>query len=278
MHKVLSLILVLLSLCPALVMSQPAGWNDPFPPHKIMENFYFVGTSQLASFLITTDEGNILVNSSYESSVPVIKASVESLGFDFNDTKILISGHSHADHIEGDALVREMTGAQVVVGRLEVPAVTALTLPSGRTPPVDRIVDDGEVVTLGGISMTAHLMPGHTPGCLTWTFELEENGTTYKVLIEGSINSQIMQFVSLEEYPGIVDDLRSTYAKARAIPAEVWVSSHGMFYGLEEKYPRLTNSTTGSANPFYDPAGYQKHVDEFEAAFEPALQQQPDSE
>jgi metallo-beta-lactamase class B len=254
--------------------AQPRGWNDPFPPHRIMDNLYYVGTSMLSSFLIATPEGLILVSSDYETSVPLIKASVEELGFKFGDIKILISGHAHPDHIEGDALVKEMTGAEVVVGRLEVPAVRAFRTPSGKTLPIDRIVDDGDTVTLGGTTLTAHLLPGHTKGCLAWSLPLVEAGRTYYGFIECSLNGQYLKYVGNEDYPGIVDDMRSTYAKARSFPVEVFLSSHGIFYGLAEKYQRLVARQPGDPNPFVDPDGYRRHVDESERIFEETLARQ----
>lgn len=261
-------------LLPLQLAAQPAGWNDPFPPHQVIDNLYYVGTSQLSSFLITTPEGHILHSSNYESSVPVIKANVEALGFRFEDIRILISGHAHPDHIEGDALVKEMTGAEVVVGRLEVPDVEAFQHPAGKKLPIDRIVDAGDTVSLGGTTLTAHVQPGHTKGCLAWTTRMRENGREYDVLIECSLNGQFLQYVGNEDYPGIVEDLRRTYREARTLPAEVWVSSHGVFYGLEEKYARLQARGPDDPNPFYDPEGYQAHVAEFEATFEAALARQ----
>ena len=118
MRKIL-LPAIALGFCLPAAFSQPNGWNDPFPPHKIMDNFYYVGTKELATFLIVTPQGNILMNSNYEASVPVIKANVEKLGFKLSDTKILIAGHAHPDHVEGDAMMKELTGAQVVVGRVD---------------------------------------------------------------------------------------------------------------------------------------------------------------
>ena len=249
------------------VSAQPPGWNDPFPAHKVMDNLYYVGTSQLGSFLITTPEGHILVTSNYETSVPVIKASVESLGFDFSDIKILISGHAHPDHIEGDALVKQMTGAEVVVGRLELPYVQAFETPGGKEQPVDRIIDAGDTVSLGGTTLTAHVQAGHTNGCLAWSMDLEENGRTYYGFIECSLNGQFLRYVDNEEYPEIASDIQQTYRNAKEIPAEVWVSSHGVFYGLDEKYETLVNSAPGDPNPFYDPEGYKSHVEEFEQIF-----------
>ena len=249
------------------VSAQPPGWNDPFPAHKVMDNLYYVGTAQLGSFLITTPEGHILVTSNYETSVPVIKASVESLGFDFSDIKILISGHAPPDHIEGDALVKQMTGAEVVVGRLELPYVQAFETPGGKQQPVDRIIDAGDTVSLGGTTLTAHVQAGHTNGCLAWSMDLEENGRTYYGFIECSLNGQFLRYVDNAEYPEIASDIQQTYRNAKEIPVEVWVSSHGVFYGLNEKYETLVNSTPGDPNPFYDPEGYKTHVEEFEQIF-----------
>lgn len=263
----------LLLAAPALI-AQPAGWNDPFPAHKIMDNMYFVGTKELASFLFVTDEGHILVNSNYEASVPVIQQNVAALGFDFSDIKILISGHAHPDHIEGDALVKELTGAEVVVGRLEVPDVQAFKHPQGKTLPIDRIVNEGDMVTLGDTTLTAHVLPGHTKGCLAWTFQLEEDGETYDGLIECSLNGQFLQYIGNAAYPNIAEDMAATYVKARTLPAEVWVSSHGQFYGMNEKYAKLQARGPNDPNPFIDPEGYQEHVDEFEGTFRSALERQ----
>jgi metallo-beta-lactamase class B len=246
---------------------QPPGWNDPFPAHKVMDNLYYVGTAQLGSFLIATPEGHILITSNYETSVPVIQAGVESLGFDFSDIKILISGHAHPDHIEGDALVKEMTGAQVVVGRLELPYVQAFETPGGKEQPIDRIIDAGDTVSLGGTTLTAHVQAGHTNGCLAWSMDLEENGRTYYGFIECSLNGQFLRYVDNAEYPEIASDIQQTYRNAKEIPAEVWVSSHGVFYGLDAKYEKLANSKPGDPNPFYDPEGYKAHVEEFEQTF-----------
>ena len=168
----------LLSLFSVVAVSQPKGWNDAVPPFRIMDNLYYVGTSELASYLFVTPEGDILMNSNYESSVPVIKASVEKLGFKFSDVKILIAGHAHPDHVEGDALLKELTGAQVVVGRVDADK-TAEFRPGGKAHPIDRLVDEGGTVSLGGTTLTAHLMPGHTRGCLAWSTTLQENGKSY---------------------------------------------------------------------------------------------------
>jgi glyoxylase-like metal-dependent hydrolase (beta-lactamase superfamily II) len=195
----LQLLVVVLALFPVAAFSQPAGWNDPFPAHHVMDNVYFVGTKELASFLITTPQGHILI---------------------------------------------------------------------------DRIVDDGDTVTLGGTTLTAHLLPGHTKGCLAWSMDLKEDGKTYHALVECSLNGQFLQYVGNKDYPGIAEDMRATYKKARELSVDVFLSSHSSFYGLAQKYPKLAGRRAGDPNPFVDPKGYQTHVDEFEKTFEAALARQ----
>ena len=262
------LLSAVVALSPFAAYSQPAGWNDPFPPHKIMDNMYYVGTKELASFLFVTPQGNILMNSDYESSVPVIKASVEKLGFKFSDIKILIAGHAHPDHVGGDNAVKELTGAQVVVGRVDADKTKDFH-PPGKEHPIDRLIDDGETVTLGGTTLTAHIMPGHTRGCLAWSTTLKEDGKSYYTFIECSLNGQFLQ--SLDQYPGIIDDFRATYKKALTFPVEVWVSSHASFYNMAEKYAKLEKRGPGDPNPFIDPEGYKAHVAQYEKSFETAL-------
>jgi metallo-beta-lactamase class B len=271
MRTLMSSVFALAAL-PLVAFAQPAGWNDPFPPHKIMDNMYYVGTKELASFLFVTPQGNILMNSNYESSVPVIKKNVEDLGFKFSDIKILIAGHAHPDHVEGDAMVKELTGAQVVVGRLDE-ADTRNFKPGGKEHPIDRLVDEGDTVTLGGTTLTAHVMPGHTRGCLAWNTTLKENGKSYYTFIECSLNGQFVQ--TLTQYPGILDDFRATYKKALTFPVEVWVSSHASFYNMAAKYEKLKNRGPNDPNPFIDPEGYKAHVAEYEKSFEAAVARGP---
>src|SRR5215469_16300940 len=152
--------------------------NKQFPPHKIVGNLYYVGTESLGSFLIVTPEGNILINSDYEVTVPVIRDSIEKLGFKFSDTKILLGSHAHDDHMQGDAMVRELTGAKLMAMSEDIPALSKMT-PGGKPHVVDRVLHDGDTVTLGGTTLVAHLTPGHTRGCTTWTLKVTEGGRTY---------------------------------------------------------------------------------------------------
>ena len=142
----------------------PDDMTTPFPPHKVIGNIYYVGTRSLAVFLIVTQEGNILVNSTYERNVPGIQKSIEQLGFKFADTKILLGSHAHGDHQEGDAVVKQLTGAQVMAMAEDVPALEAMK-PGGKPNPIDKVLHDGDAVTLGGMTLVAHLTPGHSRGC-----------------------------------------------------------------------------------------------------------------
>src|SRR5437016_3751513 len=159
---------------PRSILARNMGTNEDqttaFPPHKIVGNIYYVGTRTLSSFLIVTPQGNILMDSTYERNVPTIAKSVADLGFKFSDVKILLGNHAHADHQEGDALVKQMTGAQVVAMAEDVPALQAMT-PGNKEHPIDKMLHDGERVTLGGTTLVAHLTPGHTRGCTTWTMQ-----------------------------------------------------------------------------------------------------------
>src|SRR6202166_275748 len=187
-------------LLSGLSMAQ-TDWNKPFPPHKVIANVYFVGTAELGSFLITTPDGHILINSDFETTVPVIRASVEKLGFRFTDIKILLGSHAHGDHMEGDAMVKELTAATVMAMAEDVTTLQAMR-PGNKAHPIDRILHDGDQVTLGGTTLTAHLTPGHTKGCTTWTLKAEEGGKSYDVVIVGSMGvNPNVQLVTNEDYP-----------------------------------------------------------------------------
>ena len=135
--------------------NRQAEFNKPFPAHKVIGHVYYVGSEQLASYLITTPDGHVLINSSFETTVPVIRAAVEKLGFKFTDIKILLGSHAHGDHMEGDALVKELTKAQVMAMEQDVPALRTMR-PGGKEHPIDRVLHDGDEVKLGGATLVAH--------------------------------------------------------------------------------------------------------------------------
>ncbi len=238
-------------------------WNKPFPAHKVIGNMYFVGSEQLGSFLITTPEGHILINSDYEETVPVIRAAVEKLGFKFTDIKILLGSHAHPDHMTGDAMVKQLTGATVMAMEQDVPALNNIR-PGGKPHPIDRVLHDGDTVTLGGTTLTAHLTPGHTKGCTTWTFKTAENAKTYDVVVVGSLSLNAANLGDNPGYPDIRQDFVKSFKVMRTLPADVFVGSHTGFYQMSQKYARLEK---GEFNPFIDPAGYKTLIDSSEKAF-----------
>jgi metallo-beta-lactamase class B len=257
-------------------------WTEPFPPFRIAGNLYYVGSKGLASYLITTPQGNILINSDLEANVPMIQASIEKLGFKFTDTKILLISHAHFDHDAGSAKIKEMTGAKYMVMDADVPVVESggkLDFQYGDRPEflyrptkVDRVLHDGEEVRLGGTVLVAHLTPGHTKGCTTWSMQVADGGKTYNVVIVGSPNvNPGYNLVNNKNYPQIADDYVRMWAVLKSLPCDIFLGAHGGYFGLEEKYPLMKD---GGANPFIDPSGYKKYVAEKEQEFDTELARQ----
>jgi metallo-beta-lactamase class B len=245
-------------------MGTPEDQSTAFPPHKIIGNIYYVGTRTLTSFLVVTPQGNILINSTYERNVPVIQQSVEQLGFKFSDTKILLGNHAHGDHQEGDALVKKLTGAQVMAMAEDVPALQAIK-PGGNEHPIDRILHDGESVSLGGTTLVAHLTPGHTRGCTTWTMTARDEGKTYNVMFGCSLRAPDRLT------PAIVDEFTRSFALVKALPCDVQLGDHGAQYNLQAKYAKLRS---GGPNPFIDPASCKNEAEISEAMFRAILAEQ----
>ena len=270
-HVFLSLLLVSVAGAELRGQNQQTDWNKPFPAHKVIGNVYYVGSEQLASFLITTPDGHILVNSSFETTVPVIKTAVEKLGFTFTDIKILVGSHAHGDHMEGDALVKELTKAQVMAMEQDVPALRNMR-PGGKEHPIDRVLRDGDEVRLGGTTMVARLTAGHTKGCTTWTLKAQEGGRSYDVAISCSVGvNPGYVLVGNKDYPQIADDYARSFKTLHALPVDVFLAPHGTQYGLAEKYPQLEKK---GANPFVDPAGFKAYVDRSEKSFQARLEEQ----
>jgi metallo-beta-lactamase class B len=265
-----------------LAAQKPPSWTTPFPPHHIAGNLYYVGSEDLASYLIVTPQGNILVNSSFEENVPLIKNSVEQLGFRFADIKILLISHAHNDHCAGAALVKKLTGAQYFVMDADVPVVESGgkedyqygAQPEMRFPPVkvDRVLHDGDKVKLGGAVLTAHLTAGHTKGTTTWTMDEVEGGKTLHVVIVGSPNvNPGYKLVDNKAYPQIASDYAHGFQVLKSLPCDVFLGAHGGYYGLQEKYGRWKR---GDHNAFIDPAGYQNYIADRKQAFEAELKRQ----
>lgn len=275
----LALALLITIRCQAQV---PPDWTDPFPPHHIVGNVYYVGSRGLASYLITTSEGNILINSSLESSVPLIRDSVEKLGFHFSDIKILLISHAHWDHSAGSTLVKKLTGAKYMVmdGDVDVVESGGKTdfqygdTPGSRFAPtkVDRVLHDSDVVKLGDTALTAHLTPGHTKGCTTWTLKANERGKTYDVVIVGSPNvNPGYKLVDNLKYPQIATDYERTFRVLRSLPCDIFLGAHGDYYGMAAKFAKMK---AGDRNAFVDPDGYKNYVSDREQTFRAELRKQ----
>jgi metallo-beta-lactamase class B len=250
--------------------------NRPFPPCRIIGNLYYVGASDVASYLITTPNGHILINSGFEATVPLIRDSVRKLGFRFEDIKLLLNNHAHLDHAGGHATLKKQTGARIMMSEEDA----ALLARGGRgdflpakeevvdyePARADRIIRDGDVVTLGGMTLTAHLTPGHTKGCTTWTMKVEEGGKRYNVVFHGGTTIlPTVRLVDNPKYPGIVEDYERTFRVLKGLPCDVFLAPHGFQFGLGEKARRL--SAGGGPNPFIDPEGYRSFVAREEEAF-----------
>ncbi|HET9401814.1 MAG TPA: subclass B3 metallo-beta-lactamase [Candidatus Acidoferrales bacterium] len=278
-----SLLLFLISLCAASIFAQAnPDWLEPFPPFRIAGNLYYVGSKGLASYLVVTPQGNILINSDLEANVPLIQASIEKLGFKFSDTRILLISHAHWDHDAGSALLKEKTGATYMVMDADVPVVESGgkadfqygndASENYRATKVDRVLHDGDEVTLGGATLVAHLTPGHTKGCTTWAMKVAEAGKTYDVVIVGSPNvNPGYKLVNNSAYPQIAEDYAKMFRVLKSLSCDIFLGAHGSYFDLEAKYPLLK---AGAANPFIDPKGYKDYVAEREQAFRAELAKQ----
>jgi len=286
-HSALLLLILSLSFARAASAPNSPDWTEPFPPHHIAGNIYYVGTRGLASFLITTPEGHILINSDLESTIPIIRDNVAKLGFHFSDVKILLISHAHFDHAAGSALIKKMTGAKYMVMDADVSEIESggkTDFQYGDSPDaqfpatkVDRVLHDGDEVKLGGTVLVAHLTPGHTRGCTTWTMKVkaEDGGKALDVVIVGSPNlSPGYKLVKNAQYPQIAQDYETTFTVLKSLACDIFLGAHGSYYEMESKFARLNQ---GGPNPFVDPAGYRSYVTEREQAFRGELKTQSEA-
>lgn len=281
-RNILRSIVLTLAFAGPVCAQANADWTEPFAPHRVIGNVYYVGSRGLASYLITSPQGHILVNSSLESSVPLIRRSIEQLGFRFSDVKVLLISHAHWDHCAGSAAIKKLTGAKYMVMDADAPEIEAGGVgnfqygdaPGSRYEPtkVDRVLHDGDKVTLGDTTLTAHLTPGHTKGTTTWTANVRDGGRTYAVVIVGSPNVNAgYRLVNNARYPRIAEDYERMFRTLRALPCDVFLGAHGNYYRMEAKVPRMRD---GGPNPFIDPDGYRAYVAEREQAFRTELAKQ----
>ena len=283
MRRICMAVMLLLVVSPVWAADDP-DWTTPIAPFRIADNLYYVGSKDLASYLVVTPEGDILINSSLTSSPPLIKKSVEQLGFHFNDIKILLISHAHFDHDAGSAAILRLTHARYMVMDSDVPVVESggakdfqypHTLYPAAKP--DRVLHDGDEVKLGGVVLVAHKTPGHTRGCTTWTMRVPLRGQMRNVVIVGSWNVNpgyrlVDRPGRPASYPGIDADYAHTFTVLQALPCDIFLAAHGGLFDMLEK---LKKATTGAGQSVWiDPAGYKDAVTDGRQAFEAELKRQ----
>lgn len=257
-----------------LLEEHPAEWTTPIEPFRITENLFYVGSQDLASYLVTTPKGHILINANLDSSPPLIKSSVEKLKFRWKDIKIVLNSQAHMDHVGGLAQILKETGAKNFVMEWDAEVVKSGGetdfIPSlrkdGRFQPakVDRVLHHQSKVSLGGITLTAHKTAGHTRGCTTWTMasELPTGKKKLNVVIVGGTGFwSEFKLVSKpndpESYPGIAQDFRKTFSLLEKLPCDIFLGAHGIYFDLESK---LKKSSIIGGRAFVDPAGYKVYI------------------
>ncbi len=255
---------LVLAACAALFAQDNPDYHREFPAFKIAGNLYYVGTADLAVYLIDTPKGNILINTDFKQDLPAVKKSIQQLGFKYSDTKILLISHAHGDHDEATALIAKETGAKLMVMDADAPEERS-TAPGRPGAHVDRLLHDGDAVELGGSKLVARLTPGHTKGCTTWTMQVRDGARTLNAVIVGSPNvNPGYILVGNKNYPGIADDYLKTFAVLKSLPCDLFLGAHGVYFGLIAKYGKMN---AGAVNPFIDPDGYKAYVAEREATF-----------
>ena len=255
------------ALAAALLSSSAAAqnWNDPVEPFRIVGNLYYVGAADLTSFLITTPKGHILLDGGLADTAPMILANIEKLGFRPRDVRILLNSHAHVDHAGGLAELKRVTGATFYSSRRDIPrhAAGGLDDPQfgNRFPypriTADRIVEEGTRITLGGTTLVAHLTPGHTPGCTTWTTRI---GNREVVFVGSPSVPGEYRLTNNPRYPNAIADYRATFAKLKTLGCDVFLGSHGQFFGLADMIARK--------KPFAGCDAYHAFVSDWERRFE----------
>jgi len=260
-----------------------AAMKAPFTPFHIIGNIYYVGSTGLACYLITTPAGNILLDTGYPDMAPMIEGNIKTLGFKLEDTKILINSHAHIDHGGGMAQIKMDTGGQLVAMADDVPYFEngghndVVFGDRNLFPPVhvDRVIHDGDLVTLGGVTLTAHLTPGHTPGNTTWTLVTADKGKSYDVVFLGIVTPSPNTNLAAPSpnYPNMAADWARTMKVLPTLKCDVFLASNGSFFDLQKKHDALI--ANADPNPFVDPAGCKAYMDRAEATYQKLLMSPP---
>jgi metallo-beta-lactamase class B len=254
-------------------------WTAPFEPFQLIGNIYYVGTDGIAVYIIKTSQGLILLDTAIPQSTGMLKANIAKAGFKESDIKIILNSHAHFDHTGGLAEFKKDTGAQMIGGERDKPLLEGGYYPGDEKnedlafPPVkvDRAVKEGDKITLGDTTLTAHSMPGHTPGCTSYEMTVKDAGADRDVLFFCSGTVALNRLVGQPTYPGIVDDYRSTFAKAKAMKVDVLLGPHPEVYGMQEKRAQMKD---GAPNPFVKPGEIQTYVAGLETDFDKQLAKQ----
>ncbi len=248
--------------------SRREAWNKPFPPFHVIGNIHYVGAG-VSAFLISTPEGSILLDGGLPETAPLIEKSITELGFKLRDVRFLLNSHAHFDHAGGLAALKKASRAKLVASRGDAPALRA----GGPDQPavgVDRVIDDGDTVELGGTVLTARVTPGHTPGCTTWTATVSDANTPYRVVFYCS-TSVVDRLLGNSQYPTIVADYERSFLRLRDLSADVFLGPHPEFFHMAEKRARMQS---GGANPFIDPSELRRFVDRSEQKFREVLERE----
>jgi metallo-beta-lactamase class B len=248
--------------------------NEKVKPFKLIGNVYYVGMSDMTIYLITTPQGHMLIDTGYDDNVPWIRESIEALGFNVRDVKYILNSHAHTDHVGGHALMKELTGAQVVMSEVDGAVLAAGGARNGGRQaftPVkpDRLVKENDKVTFGGVTMTAHIFPGHTRGATTWTTVMEENGRKYNVVFWGGMGGIREPFVNNKEWPTIAEEYADTLKRAKTLPCDIYFEPHAEGFGFHEKMRKLLAGE--QPNPFYQPAACRQGLETREKEFQAQL-------
>jgi metallo-beta-lactamase class B len=253
----------------------PADFSKPYPPFRIAGQLYYVGTTDLACYLIVTPKGDVLINTGLASSAANIKANIEALGFQLRDIKILLTTQAHYDHMGAMAAIQKATGATMMVDEGDVPVATdggnsdyALGGHGSFYQPVKvgRVLHNGDTISLGGVHLVILHHPGHTKGSCSYLFTVKDEQRSYTVLIANMptvVTSK--KFNEIPEYPNIAADYQYTFKAMKPLKFDIWLASHSSQFGLETKHP------PGSAyNPaaFIDQKGYDDELNELQTDFE----------
>ncbi len=271
-----ALLFIALAVSP-LIAELPSEWTTNHAPFRIAGNIYYVGSLDLAAYLVVTPDGSILINSNLTTSAPQILDNIRMLGFRPTDVKVLLISHAHFDHAAGSAAIIKATHARYEVMDGDSPVVvtggkpdfTNGALPQYPRARVDRVLHDGDEVRLGGTVLVAHRTPGHTRGCTTWTMKVMEGGKVYEAVIVGS--TSVLSDYKLRgdvRYSDMADDYAKTFRVLHALPCDLFLGSHAQFFDLEAKYKRLMG---GDAAAFVDPEGYRRFVDQQDQAYRARL-------